>query len=104
MTNNYLVDYLNERLLRLVADFESLTINDVKLFGDSVNGLFGDNYWTSSEKSASEALRLNLGSVEKDNNNHYWSTIKATGVNKSYTKTTNNNKGYKMKVRPFLAF
>ena len=102
-SENALVLSLNNRLEVLKQDFGC----DYDAFGMTVNGLFGDNYWTSSEYSANQALRMNFGTVEIINNQQY-STIKVSAVTKSNKNFTYSTGGvsytYPMKVRPFLAF
>ena len=62
---------------------------------------YADNYWSSTETSAAQAIRMNFGSVEYYNGDYY-STIKVKGENK--TSTSSWKSAFKMKVRPFLAF
>ena len=62
-----------------------------------------DNYWTSSELKADEAIRMNLGTVDKKNNKYY-SSIKVAGVQKTYQYYSFQSVNYSLKVRPFLAF
>ena len=98
-SENLLVISLNERLevlkRHLGCDYDS--------FGMSHGTLYGDNYWTSSEATASEAVRMNLGSVEKYKG-EYYSTIKVAKISKS-TRHPNGDYSFSiMKVRPFLAF
>ena len=96
---NLLVISLNDRLetlkQHLGCDYDS--------FGMSQGTLYGDNYWTSTEYSATEAIRMNLGSVEKYNN-EYYSTIKVAKLSKTKTNPGGNYAFCVMKVRPFLAF
>lgn len=98
---NVLVNSLNERLRKFNEEFHVA----YDPFGDpSATNNVSDNYWSSSEKDANSAIRMNFGSVRKRGNNYY-STIKVKGE----TKTTiiaysENGVDYKMKVRPFLAF
>lgn len=96
---NLLVISLNERLETLKKQFGC----DYDSFGMSQGTLYGDNYWTSTEYSSSEAIRMNLGSVEKYNN-EYYSTIKVAKLSKSKTNPGGNYAFCVMKVRPFLAF
>lgn len=101
---NVMIKALNDRLELLQNDFSdySLTYDS---FGDpSGSNNISDNYWTSSEKDQNNAIRMNLGTVEK-NNNIYYSTLKARTEDKEHiTVYTLDNVNYKMKVRPFLAF
>lgn len=102
---NVLVKALNDRLTKLHSDFSTYNF-EYEGFGDpSGEGNISDNYWTSTEKSADQAIRMNLGTVEKWSG-VYYSTIKAKGENKTTIKvyTDKNGVEYKMKVRPFLAF
>lgn len=103
LEENALVFSLNNRLEVLKQHLGC----DYDAFGMTVNGLFGDNYWTSSEYSANQALRMNFGTVEMINNKQY-STIKVSAVTKSSKNYTYSSGGvsytYPMKVRPFLAF
>lgn len=98
---NVLVKSLNDRLATFNGEFHV----DYDPFGDpsSTNNV-SDNYWTSSEKDASNAIRMNLGSVKR-RGTKYYSTIKVKGEEKTkVTVYTENSVDYKMKVRPFLAF
>ena len=98
---NVLVKSLNDRL----ATFNEQFHVDYDPFGDpsSTNNV-SDNYWTSSEKDANNAIRMNLGSVKR-RGGKYYSTIKVKGEDKTkVTVYTENGIDYKMKVRPFLAF
>ena len=96
---NLLVISLNNRLETLRQDFGC----DYDSFGMSQGSLYGDNYWTSSEYSASEAIRMNLGSVEQINKKYY-STIKVNKLGKTKTSPGGDYAFSIMKVRPFLAF
>ena len=98
---NVLVKSLNDRL----ATFKEQFHVEYDPFGDpsSTNNV-SDNYWTSSEKDANNAIRMNLGSVKR-RGGKYYSTIKVKGEDKTkVTVYTENGIDYKMKVRPFLAF
>ena len=98
---NVLVKSLNDRLATFNEEFHV----DYEPFGDpsSTNNV-SDNYWTSSEKDANNAIRMNLGSVKR-RGGKYYSTIKVKGEEKTkVTVYTENSINYKMKVRPFLAF
>ena len=98
---NVLVKSLNDRLATFNEEFHV----DYDPFGDpsSTNNV-SDNYWTSSEKDANNAIRMNLGSVKR-RGGKYYSTIKVKGEDKTkVTVYTENGIDYKMKVRPFLAF
>lgn len=98
---NELVKSLNDRLEQFKTEFK-VTYHP---FGDpSTTNNVSDNYWTSSEKDAKNAIRMNLGSVRRRGTDYY-STIKVKGEEKTkITVYTENNVDYKMKVRPFLAF
>ena len=99
---NVLVKALNDRLAKLKSDFSSYNF-DYDAFGDpSSDNNISDNYWTSTEKKASEAIRMNLGTVEQWQG-EYYSTIKAKGETKT-NRIVNYGIGYELKVRPFLAF
>lgn len=101
---NMLVKALNERLAKLHEDFEQYNF-EYDSFGDpSGDANISDNYWTSTEKTATQAIRMNLGTVEKWQGVDY-SSIKAKGEDKTkVTVYSLNGVDYKMKVRPFLAF
>ena len=71
-------------------------------FGMSYDGKYADNYWTSSENDANNAIRMNLGSVEKDKSGQRYTTIKTKPEQKNATYSW--EKVFIMKVRPFLAF
>ena len=94
---NVLVTSLNRRLQVLADDF-GISYDS---FGMTSGNDFADNYWTSSEKNADEAYRMNFGSVEQFNG-AYYSTIKASPLTKSNTWAW--KRPFIMKVRPFLAF
>ena len=98
---NVLVKALNDRLEQFQNEFD-VTYDP---FGDpSTTNNVSDNYWTSSESKASDAIRMNLGSVKR-RGVKYYSTIKVKGEDKTkVTVYTENGIDYKMKVRPFLAF
>ena len=98
---NVLVSSLNDRLAQFQQEF-GVTYDP---FGDpSPTNNVSDNYWTSSEKNASEALRMNLGSVKKRGNTYY-STIKVKGqVKTNIEGYSEGGVSYNMKIRPFLAF
>ena len=98
---NVLVKSLNDRLEQFKTEFD-ITYDP---FGDpSRENNVSDNYWTSSETKASDAIRMNLGSVKR-RGLKYYSTIKVKGEDKTkVTVYTENGIDYKMKVRPFLAF
>ena len=101
---NMMIKVLNDRLELLKNDFSDYNLT-YDSFGDpSGSNNISDNYWTSSENSNNNAIRMNLGTVEK-NNNIYYSTLKARLEDKEkITVYTLNNIQYKMKVRSFLAF
>ena len=97
---NVLVKALNERLAKLQRDFSDYNF-EYDSFGDpSGEANVSDNYWTSTEKTNNQAIRMNLGTVEKWQGIDY-STIKAKGESK---QTLTPYGTYQMKVRPFLAF
>ena len=97
---NVLVKALNERLAKLQRDFSDYHF-EYDSFGDpSGEANVSDNYWTSTEKTEKQAIRMNLGTVEKWKG-IYYSTIKAKGESK---QTLTPYGTYQMKVRPFLAF
>ena len=97
---NVLVKALNDRLAKLHSDFSDYSF-EYEGFGDpSGEANVSDNYWTSTEKQADQAIRMNLGTVETWQG-VYYSTIKAKGESK---QTLTPYGSYKMKVRPFLAF
>ena len=97
---NVLVKALNERLAKLHRDFSDYNF-EYDSFGDpSGEANVSDNYWTSTEKTDNQAIRMNLGTVEKWKG-IYYSTIKAKGESK---QTLTPYGTYQMKVRPFLAF
>ncbi len=102
---NLLIRSLNRRLELLAQDFadHNLTYDS---FGDpSEAGNISDNYWSSSEYSANNAIRMNFGTVEERKAMGKWySTIKIRGESKNITSYPYNGVNYKMKVRPFLAF
>ena len=101
VNENLLVQSLNDRMQVLFDDFGC----EYDSFGMAASdGTSGDNYWSSSENSAGQAIRMNFGSVEtwKDN---YYSSIKTNGLDKQRTSVNFGPSGfYIMKVRPFLAF
>lgn len=98
---NLLVKSLNDRLEVLKKDFGC----SYDSFGMPAEGNISDNYWASSEGSASDAFRMNLGSVTKDlNDGTKYSTIKAKPQSKESTVFPYNGVNYPAKVRPFLAF
>ena len=101
-TENLLVKSLNDRLETLKSQFAPDDANFYDAFGWSVNGEFGDNYWTSSEYDPSYAFRMNLGSVEPKNGSTKYSTIKPKQESKTSTYTY--KQGFIMRIRPFLAF
>ena len=98
---NLLVKSLNDRMEQFKNEFAPGVTNYYDAFGMKVNGVDGDNYWTSSEYSADNALRMNLGSVETYNSKKY-TTIKTAQLDKANAYAF--DQGFVMKVRPFLAF
>ena len=106
---NLLVKALNDRLAQLQTDFgENYSFNYDSFGIPEGNNNISDNYWTSSEYDSSQALRMNLGSVEYDKKvKHYYSTIKASPVKKTNTSCPIKDYpdiSFPLKVRPFLAF
>ena len=100
-SENLLVKSLNDRLQNLKDQFAPTDDDFYDAFGWSVGSDFGDNYWTSTEYDASNAFRMNLGSVETAGNNKY-STIKVKQESKTRAYTWKD--GFIMRIRPFLAF
>ena len=98
---NLLVKSLNDRMAQFKNEFAPTVDNFYDSFGMRVNNVDGDNYWTSSEYSANNALRMNLGSVETYRGTKY-TTIKTASLDKASTYAF--NEGFIMKIRPFLAF
>lgn len=98
-SENALVLSLNNRLEVLKNDFGC----DYDAFGMSSGTYYGDNYWSSSENTASNAIRMNFGSMETINGQLY-STIKTAGISKGNTAPNSPYDFCVMKVRPFLAF
>ena len=97
--NNLLVDSLNERLEKLSREFScQYDPFGIPKTGSTSSVNYSDNYWSSSEYSASQAFRMNFGSVEED-----YATIKVKPENKNLTCFLNDSH-YPAKVRPFLAF
>ena len=101
-TENLLVKSLNDRLEDLKTHFAPDDPNFYDAFGWSVGSDYGDNYWTSTEYDASNAFRMNLGSVETDGSGNKYSTIKVKQELKSNYYTWKS--GFILRVRPFLAF
>ena len=102
-SENLLVKSLNDRLKALQDDYASTSFAfTYDAFGWSVGSDYGDNYWTSSEYDASNAFRMNLGSVETDISGNKYSTIKVKQESKTNNYTWKN--GFIMRIRPFLAF
>ena len=98
-TDNLLVKKLNDRLENLRENY-GITYDS---FGMTSAHGTADNYWTSSEKSNSDAFRMNLGSVEQNKaKTHYYSTIKIEPKPKNSTYAWFSE--FIFKVRPFLAF
>ena len=101
-TENLLVKSLNDRLQVLQNDFGCAYDS----FGMWSGTDFADNYWSSSENSASDAIRMNFGSVETiksgDKKGQKYSSIKTNSLSKQSTYAWKN--AFVMKVRPFLAF
>ena len=94
---NLLVTSLNARLEVLRTHFGC----EYDSFGMTSGSDFSDNYWSSSEYDANNAIRLNFGSVEKKSSTYY-TTIKINKEDKAKTWTW--KEPFIMKVRPFLAF
>ena len=102
-TDNLLVKSLNDRLQALQNDYDkTIFAFSYDEFGWSVGSDYGDNYWTSSEYDASNAFRMNLGSVETDKNGNKYSTIKVKQESKINYNTWKDR--FIMRIRPFLAF
>ena len=98
-TNNLLVDSLNERLEKLYTEFGcEYDPFGIPKTGSTSSVNYSDNYWSSSENSASQAIRMNFGSVEED-----YATIKVKPEDKTLTYFLGDSH-YPAKVRPFLAF
>ena len=98
-TENLLVKSLNDRLQVLQDEFGC----DYDSFGMTSGGNFADNYWSSSEYDADNAIRMNFGSVEtRTDNGDKYSSIKTNYLSKQSTSAWKS--AFKMKVRPFLAF
>ena len=97
--NNLLVDSLNERLEKLSREFGcQYDPFGIPKTGSTSSVNYSDNYWSSSEYSASQAIRMNFGSVEED-----YATIKVKPEDKTLTYFLGDSH-YPAKVRPFLAF
>lgn len=97
--NNLLVDSLNERLEKLSREFGcQYDPFGIPKTGSDSSVNYSDNYWSSSEYNASQAIRMNFGSVEED-----YATIKVKPENKTLTYFL-NDPHYPARVRPFLAF
>ena len=92
----FIVNKFNERLALLASEY-NITYDSFGMI--SSNGT-ADNYWTSSEASDSEAIRMNFGSVE--GTGPYYATIKTKPEKKNATYSWKSE--FIMKVRPFLAF
>lgn len=98
-TENLLVKSLNDRMQVLQDDFGC----DYDSFGIQSGTDYADNYWSSSESTNSQAVRMNFGSVEtRTDTGDKYSSIKVKGENKSSTYSWKSV--FIMKVRPFLAF
>ncbi|MBR4788330.1 MAG: hypothetical protein IK030_01290 [Bacteroidales bacterium] len=98
-TENLLVTSLNNRLQLLYDQFGC----DFDSFGMTSEGAFSDNYWSSSEYDASNAIRMNFGSVETHSETgDKYSSIKTNYLSKQSTSAW--KAAFVMKVRPFLAF
>lgn len=98
-TENLLVKSLNDRMQVLQDDFGC----DYDSFGIQSGTDYADNYWSSSESTNSQAVRMNFGSVEtRTDTGDKYSSIKVKGENKSNTSSWKSV--FIMKVRPFLAF
>ena len=101
-TENLLVKSLNDRLQVLQDEFGC----DYDSFGmTAANGNYGDNYWSSTEYDAGNAIRMNFGSVEtRTDNGDKYSSIKTNSISKQSTYAWEPKNFFVMKVRPFLAF
>lgn len=100
---NLLIQGLNHRM-EVLKDHLGCDYDDfgILVWDSTVSKyVFSDSYWTSTEKSASDIIRFNLGSVESVNSKYY-STIKVTNIKKTATYAWKEE--CPMKVRPFLAF
>lgn len=98
-SDNLLVKSLNDRLQVLQNDFGCAYDS----FGMWSGKDFSDNYWSSSEYDASNAIRMNFGSVEtRTDNGDKYSSIKTNYLGKGSTSAWKS--AFVMKVRPFLAF
>lgn len=97
-----LTDLFNTRFEELRSNFAPSIPSEefFDIFGmdsGSTNGdNLGDNYWTSDEFDANNALRMNFGAKGT------WSSIKINSVGKD--KTWAYTSFFYMKIRPFLAF
>lgn len=97
-----LTDLFNTRFEELRSNFAPSIPSEefFDIFGmdsGSTNGdNLGDNYWTSDEFDANNALRMNFGAKGT------WSSIKINSVEKD--KTWAYTSFFYMKIRPFLAF
>ena len=97
-----LTDLFNTRFEELRSNFAPSIPSEefFDIFGmdsGSTNGdNLGDNYWTSDELDANNALRMNFGAKGT------WSSIKINSVGKD--KTWAYTSFFYMKIRPFLAF
>ena len=98
-SENALVLSLNNRLEVLKQNLGC----DYDAFGMSQGNYYGDNYWSSSENTASNAIRMNFGSMETIQGQLY-STIKTSGISKGNIAPSSPYDFCIMKVRPFLAF
>lgn len=96
--DNAIASELNETLKVWAEDCQV----DFDGFGMSFENKYADNYWTSSEKDNLNAIRMNFGSVERDQDGQRYTTIKTKPEGKASTYTW--ERVFIMKVRPFLAF
>ncbi|MBR5703844.1 MAG: hypothetical protein IKX45_06310 [Bacteroidales bacterium] len=98
--DNLLVKSLNDRM-QILSDQFGCSYDS---FGMTApNGNYGDNYWSSSEYDAANAIRMNFGSVESYGGKK-WASIKTNYLSKQSTSAWEPKGFFIMKVRPFLAF
>lgn len=99
VNENLLVMSLNDRMQVLYDQFGC----EFDSFGMTSGSDFSDNYWSSSEYNASNAIRMNFGSVETHSGTgDKYSSIKTNYLSKQSTWAWKS--AFIMKVRPFLAF
>jgi hypothetical protein len=99
VSENLLVTSLNDRMQALYVQYGC----EYDSFGMYSGSDFADNYWSSSEYNASNAIRMNFGSVEtRTDTGDKYSSIKTNNLSKQSTYAWKS--AFVMKVRPFLAF